>query len=88
MCFEKNTRIPYLKPNRLVNVIAAITTLANYRFYKLSFEKVAERISNQPGDADRWQKILSEHPEFFRISGDGNNRKVSLVWRRTVSKTL
>jgi len=77
---------PYLKLNRLADVIAAITTLANYRYYKLSFESVAERISNKPNDADKWKGILSEHPEFFRVVNHGVKQKVSLVWRRQYPK--
>ena len=71
---------PYLKPGRLADVIAAITALGSYRYYKLSVEKWAERIANKPKGADRWGKILSEHPEFFRIGTD--DKKASLVWRR------
>lgn len=76
---------PYLNNGRLAQVIAAITALGNYRYYKLSFEKCAERISNKPEDGDHWGKILSEHPEFFRISE--TERKASLVWRRQHPKT-
>jgi hypothetical protein len=75
---------PYLKDGRLAEVIAAITALANYRFYKLSFKAAAERISNDPENAKRWANIFKEHPEFFRVSGD----KVSLVWRRQNPKTF
>lgn len=71
---------PYLKPGRLADVIAAITALGNYRYYKLTFEKCADRISNKPKDAERWGKILADHPEFFRISP--TDQKASLVWRR------
>ena len=73
-------RNPYLKARRLADVIAAITALGNYRYYKLSFEKCAERISNRPEEAGRWGKIFAEHPEFFRINPA--DRKASLVWRR------
>ena len=71
---------PYLKSGRLPNVIAAITTLGTYRYYKLSFEKCAERICNKPEEAHRWGQIFLEHPEFFRINP--NNNMASLVWRR------
>ncbi len=71
---------PYLKDGRLADVIAAITTLGNYRYYKLSFETAAKRIANRPEDASKWAAIFREHPEFFRISEE--DQKVSLVWRR------
>jgi hypothetical protein len=71
---------PYLREGRLAEVIAAITALGNYRYYKLSFEQCAERIADRPQDAERWGQILAEHPEFFRVNQA--ERKASLVWRR------
>jgi hypothetical protein len=73
-------RDPYLTPGRLPDVIAAITALGTYRYYKLSFEACAERIPNRPDEAERWGEILGEHPEFFRVNKQANT--ASLVWRR------
>lgn len=71
---------PYLKDGRLPEVIAAITALGNYRYYKLDFAQCAERIANSPGEAEHWGRVLTEHPEFFRVDQVG--KKASLVWRR------
>jgi hypothetical protein len=71
---------PYLTPGRLSDVIAAITALGAYRYYKLTFQGCAERIANRPEEAERWGKVLCEHPEFFRVSHEG--KLASLVWRR------
>lgn len=72
---------PYLKdPSRLSDVIAAIQAMAVYKFYKLTFEGWADRISADKSQADKWRKIFVEHPEFFRL--DGERKKASLVWRR------
>ena len=73
---------PYLKKNRLPDVVAAITALANYRYYKLSYEACAERIQNYPEKAEHWKEVLREHPEFFRVS----ETQASLVWRRQMPK--
>ena len=71
---------PYLKDHRLADVIAAITTLGTYKFYKLDFAGWAMRISGTAKDARHWQSVFKEHPEFFRVNtGDD---KASLVWRR------
>jgi hypothetical protein len=70
---------PYLTPGRLSDVIAAITALGAYRYYKLTFAGCAERISDRPDD-ERWGRVLTEHPEFFRVSQEG--KLASLVWRR------
>lgn len=75
---------PYLKDGRLADVIAAITAMGNYRYYKLSFEKWAERISNAPHDGEHWGNVFTEHPEFFRMNP--LDKKASLVWRRQLPK--
>ena len=81
MTFWKDKN-PYMKENRLPDVVAAITALANYRYYKLSYEACAERIQNYPEKAEHWKKVLKEHPEFFRVS----EKTASLVWRRQMPK--
>lgn len=76
---------PYLKPNRLAEVIAAITALATYRFYKLDFEELADRVSGSKSAADHWKAVLKEHPEFFRYTT--SEEQVSLIWRRQFPRT-
>lgn len=71
---------PYLKDNRLSDVIAAITALGTYKFYKLDVARWTERITGKQDDGDRWRLVFTEHPEFFRRTSEGD--KVSLVWRR------
>lgn len=71
---------PYLKNQRLADVIAAITTLGLYKFYKLDFAGWANRISGPAKTADHWEQVLREHPEFFRVNSHDN--KASLIWRR------
>lgn len=71
---------PYLRDGRLGDVIAAITVLGTYPFYKLSVERWAGRIGGSEGRADHWRTVFEEHPEFFRPASDG--QKFSLVWRR------
>jgi hypothetical protein len=73
-------RNPYLKRRRLPDVIAAITALGTYKFYKLDVDRWADRITGSRDDAPYWRAIFEEHPEFFRFASD--KRKVSLVWRR------
>jgi len=71
---------PYLKDQRLADVIAAIQVMATYRFYKLDFESWADRITGDRGNAERWKCILEDHPEFFRL--DAQKLRASLVIRR------
>lgn len=71
---------PYLKDHRLADVIAAITALGTYKFYKLDFADWAQRITGGAKDASYWESVFKEHPEFFRVNTGDN--KASLVWRR------
>jgi hypothetical protein len=78
---------PYLKyENRLAEVIASIQVMGTYKFYKLDFIGWADRISGDTSEADKWEKIFIEHPEFFRI--DQTKKKASLVWRRNYPKNF
>jgi hypothetical protein len=76
---------PYLEnPARLGDVIAAIQAMGTYKFYKMSFEGWADRITGDGSQADYWKRIFQEHPEFFRL--DSAREKASLVWRRQYAK--
>lgn len=75
---------PYLKAQRLEDVIAAIQVTGKYAYYKLSPEKWADRISGDDSQKEHWNEIFLEHPEFFRF--DSSKNKVSLAWRRNYRK--
>jgi hypothetical protein len=81
----KSPKSPYLRdPNRLGDVIAAIQSMGTYKFYKLSFEGWADRISADKSKAEHWKEVFEEHPEFFRL--DSTKQRASLVWRRQYPK--
>lgn len=75
---------PYLAEGRLGDVIAAITVLGTYKFYKLDARHWTERITGTEDGADKWRRVFGEHPEFFRLTSD--KEKVSLVWRRQLPR--
>lgn len=78
---------PYLKhDDRLAHVISALQVMAIYKFYKLDFESWAERISGDKQEANKWESIFTEHPEFFRL--DQQRQSASLVWRRSYPKSF
>ena len=82
---EDPAESPYLSnPTRLGDVIAAIQAMGTYKFYKLSFEGWADRITGDGSQGDYWKRIFQEHPEFFRL--DSARAKASLVWRRQYAK--
>ena len=81
------TTSPYLaSPTRLADVVAAIQAAATYKYYQLSFEKWAQRISgaDDPETVSHWRSVFQDHPEFFRLEPDGT--RGSLVWRRQYPK--
>ncbi|HWB02110.1 MAG TPA: hypothetical protein VG796_03735 [Verrucomicrobiales bacterium] len=72
---------PYTKrSDRLADVIAAIQVMSTYKFYKLTFNGWAERITGAEANGVYWRGVFEDHPEFFRM--DGKREKASLVWRR------
>ena len=71
---------PYLKDHRLPDVIAAITAMAIYPYYKQTAAEWADRIGGSKDSSDRWRVVFEEHPEFFRRGANSND--YSLVWRR------
>ena len=75
------SKSPYLKHQRLADVIAAIQVMSTYKFYKLDFSGWSKRITGAESNADYWESVFSEHPEFFRLNEEKD--KVSLVWRRS-----
>jgi hypothetical protein len=78
-------RSPYLEdPNRLADVIAAIQAMSTYKFYKLPFNRWADRISGDESKGNYWRRVFEDHAEFFRL--DSAREKASLVWRRQYPK--
>jgi len=80
-----NLSSPYLKQStRLADVISAIQVMGTYKFYKQDFTGWADRITGDETQAEHWQQVFEEHPEFFRL--DSDRLKASLVWRRNYQK--
>ena len=79
------TKNPYLKDNRLADVISAITALGTYKFYKMDFAGWSDRITGTEANACYWKSVFTEHPEFFRLNSTSD--RASLVWRRQKPKT-
>ncbi len=82
---SNNPDNPYIdNPNRLSDVIAAIQVMGLYKFYTLTFEWWAIRITGNKADNVYWEMIFKDHPEFFRL--DTTGQRASLVWRRSRKK--
>jgi hypothetical protein len=72
---------PYLKPERLQDVLAAIQTMAIYSKYRRSAEEWARLISGHKTNAAHWKELFDDHREFFRPS-EAYPGHYALVWRR------
>lgn len=70
---------PYLKPNRLQDIIGALQIMGSYREYKMTIEEWKEIIENDPLSAESWRAVFTEHPEFFRKN---DKDLFSLMWRK------
>lgn len=75
------TKVPYLKPNRLGDVIAAIQFMSLNVRSSQPCEKWAHYISGDTTKADHWRQVFNDHPEFFRKSPDYEDH-YALIWRR------
>jgi hypothetical protein len=78
-------RSPYLKPNRLADIIAAIQFMAMHERSSLAPEDWAEGISGDSMKAIQWKTVFCDHPEFFRPSPN-NQGYYALVWRRALPR--
>ncbi len=77
---------PYLKNNRLADVLAALQVMALNARYTNSCEEWADKISGDKSRSDYWKTIFEEHPEFFRRAAAGNNDSYALIWRRVLQR--
>jgi hypothetical protein len=76
---------PYLKPNRLNDVVAALQMMGLNNRYRLAPEDWAERISGDRMKADYWSDVFADHPEFFRKATE-NLGHYALVVRRALPR--
>ena len=72
---------PYLKHNRLADVVAAIQFMSLNVRSSQSCEKWADGISGDKTRAAHWRTVFQDHPEFFRPSPDYPDH-YALIWRR------
>jgi hypothetical protein len=63
----KPSKSPYLKERRLADIIAAIQAMGVYPW---AGRKTWDKKLGEPLSAHNWRTLFSEHPEFFRLSGE------------------
>jgi hypothetical protein len=79
------SELPYLKPNRLADVIAAIQFMAMNERSSLSCQQWARAISGDESRDAYWRTIYEDHSELFRKSPDDPDH-YALIWRRALPR--
>lgn len=77
--------LPYLKPDRLSDVLAAIQSMAMSERSSLDCRQWAEVISGDVTKDTYWRLVFREHTELFRESPD-NEDHFALIWRRALPR--
>jgi hypothetical protein len=74
---------PYLKSNRLADLIAALQVMGSHERPEAKIARWAERFeaSADPQRVARWRAIFTEHPEFFLVYELRGEEKAALRWR-------
>src|SRR5258707_10868861 len=76
---------PYLIPGRLGDVLALIQVLALDEHAHRSEDGLLSELQGKPRSASSWPTIAQVHPEFFRVTPEGEHR-VSLVARHVTPR--
>src|SRR5437867_10880401 len=56
---------PYLIPNRLPDVLAAIQVMGSHLWDSREMKHWMENLGEKPQSADLWESVFAAHPEFF-----------------------
>ena len=56
---------PYLIPNRLPDVLAAIQVMGSHFWDSREMKHWVEDLGEKPQSADSWEEVFAAHPEFF-----------------------
>ena len=78
---SKDAITSYLKPGRLADVLALIQVLAYHRGTDRSETGLNQDLQRKPSEGESWMALAKEHPEFFRVRNDPNQKRVALLSR-------
>lgn len=79
----------YLQAGRLADVLALIQVLAYDRHSYRSESGVTAEMQRGPAEGDSWLAVAREHPEFFRVRKEAEDRepRVALLSRYVLDRT-
>jgi hypothetical protein len=86
---------PYLVPDRLPNLIAAIQAMGTVGWGSLPIDKWVRELEGaeemargkrgqdkvKVDDCKKWREIFAQHPEFFKLYKLDDDERVALRWR-------
>jgi len=81
----KSKKLPYVKSDRLADVMALIQVLALHAYRHRSDGGLTDDLQGPPHSGSTWKEIAEQHPEFFRVS-DAEKLGISLVARHVLPK--
>ena len=89
---KKSQNVYSTQQGRLQDVITAIQVLGSYETTTAKAKVWRDRIGSSPVSAGNWEKVFTDHPEFFRtyasnsdeeLPSDDTEKIYSLVLRRS-----
>lgn len=82
-------RVRYLGPGRLEDVVLLIQFLASDERGQISDNTIRKELGVGPSSigAANWATVAREHPEFFRVSGETENKAISLLAKFALRKS-
>ena len=80
---------PYLIPNRLPDVLAAIQVMGSHFWDSREMKHWMENLGAKPQSADSWDEVFAAHPEFFGRDTVKDGRTLHVLrLRRSFENTI
>jgi hypothetical protein len=80
---------PYLRPQRLADVVAAIQVMGSHPWDSRTIEQWQENLGKDPlSKPRRWEAVFSDHPEFFGSDENHLGKFFFLHLRRASDQTV
>jgi hypothetical protein len=79
----------YLLPGRLEDVVLLIQYLAPDDRGQVYDETIRKELGVGPSSpgAEKWAEVARQHPEFFRVSGETDNKAIALLAKFAMRKS-
>jgi hypothetical protein len=79
---------PYLEPNRLPDILAAIQVMGSHLWDSRTVEDWKLNLGDKPQSAGTWEKLFLDHPEFFGTNNWNGRELHVLRLRRAYERSV